>query len=137
MQRIPFYHILRTTCRTSATSLDLAYRDGWTINGGIGHKLNDQWSVAGSVTWDRGTSQGFGSQTDTWIFGTGVSYTPTENVEFRLAGAVSLLTSGELRSTTGGARPTAATLFLRLWHRPRRSSLDLAQGSLLISATSN
>lgn len=100
LQRIRFYRVGTTTERTS---LDLAYRDGWTINGGIGHKLNDQWSVAGSVTWDRGTSQGFGSQTDTWIFGTGVSYTPTENVEFRLAGAVSLLTSGSSgQITTGG-----------------------------------
>ena len=51
--------------------------------------------MAGSVTWDRGTSQGFGSQTDTWTFGTGVSYTPNQNVELRLAGAISLLTSGE------------------------------------------
>ncbi len=100
LQRIRFYN---STTNAERTSLDLAYRDGWTINGGIGHKLNDQWSVAGSVTWDRGTSQGFGSQTDTWIFGTGVSYTPSENVEFRLAGAVSLLTSGSSgQITTGG-----------------------------------
>lgn len=91
LQSIPFY-VSGTTIE--ATSLDLAYRDGWTISGGIGHKLNDQWSVAGSVTWDRGTAQGYGSQTDTWTFGTGVSYTPTQNVEFRVAGAVSLLTSG-------------------------------------------
>ncbi|AOG09061.1 putative long-chain fatty acid transport-like protein [Agrobacterium sp. RAC06] len=55
------------------------------------------------MTWDRGTSQGFGAQSDTWIFGTGVSYTPTENVEFRLAGAVSVLTSGSSgQITTGG-----------------------------------
>ncbi len=84
-----------TGSAVEATSLDLIYRDGWTISGGIGHKLNEQWSVAGSVTWDRGTSQGFGSQTDTWTFGTGVSYTPNQNVELRLAGAISLLTSGE------------------------------------------
>ncbi|TIV86627.1 MAG: transporter, partial [Mesorhizobium sp.] len=25
------------------TSLDLMYRDGWTVSGGIGHKFNDQW----------------------------------------------------------------------------------------------
>lgn len=96
LQSIPFCTVGSASCgrANQATSLDLAYRDGWTISGGVGHKLNEQWSVAGSVTWDRGTSQGFGSQTDTWIFGTGVSYTPTENVEFRLAGALSMLTSG-------------------------------------------
>jgi long-chain fatty acid transport protein len=97
LQSIPFY-IEGTT--TEATSLDLAYRDGWTISGGVGHKLNEQWSVAGSVTWDRGTSQGYGSQSDTWTFGTGVSYTPTENVEFRIAGAISILTSGTSSETT-------------------------------------
>ncbi|RVP93260.1 transporter, partial [Sinorhizobium meliloti] len=56
--------------------------------------FNDQWSGAVSLTWDRGTSQGYGAQTDTWTLGTGVSYTPTENVEIRLAGVVGILTSG-------------------------------------------
>ncbi len=81
----------------TATSLDLGYRDGWTVSGGIGHKFNDQWSGAVSLTWDRGTSQGFGTQTDTWTLGTGVSYAPTENVEFRLAGVLGILTSGSSR----------------------------------------
>lgn len=69
------------------TSLDLLYRDGWTVTGGIGHKFTDQWSGAVSLTWDRGTSHGYGTQTDTWLLGTGVSYTPTEHVEIRLAGS--------------------------------------------------
>lgn len=96
--KVPFY------CRTATpgvcaaggvgTSLELGYRDGWTISGGVGHKFNDQWSGAVTVTWDRGTSQGFGTQTDTWTLGTGVSYSPTENVELRLAGALGILTSG-------------------------------------------
>lgn len=79
---------------TPCTSLDLLYRDGWTITGGVGHKFNDQWSGAVSLTWDRGTSHGYGTQTDTWTLGTGVSYTPTENLEFRLAGAVGIMTGG-------------------------------------------
>jgi long-chain fatty acid transport protein len=82
------------TPATPCTSLDLLYRDGWTISGGIGHKFNDQWSGAVSLTWDRGTSHGYGTQTDTWTLGTGVSYAPTENVELKLAGAVGILTSG-------------------------------------------
>ncbi len=101
--KVPFY------CSTAgvpicganpATSLDLGYRDGWTISGGVGHKFNDQWSGAVTVTWDRGTSQGFGTQTDTWTLGTGVSYSPTENVELRLAGALGILTSGSSGLTT-------------------------------------
>ncbi|PST24669.1 transporter [Mesorhizobium plurifarium] len=82
------------------TSLDLLYRDGWTITGGIGHKFTDQWSGAVSLTWDRGTSHGYGTQTDTWLLGTGISYTPTENIELRLAGSVGILTSGSSGEVT-------------------------------------
>lgn len=80
--------------RTPCTSLNLLYRDGWTVSGGVGHKFTDKLSGAVSLTWDRGTSHGFGTQTDTWSLGTGVSYAATQNVEFRLAGAVGILTGG-------------------------------------------
>ena len=79
---------------TEATSLDLFYRDGWTVSGGVGHKFNEQWSGALSLTWDRGVSTGLGTHSDTWTLGGGVSYTPTENLEFRVAGALGMLTSG-------------------------------------------
>jgi long-chain fatty acid transport protein len=85
---------------TPCTSLDLLYRDGLTVTGGIGHKFNDQWSGAVSLTWDRGTSTVINTQSDTWTLGTGVAYKPTENVELRLAGAVGILTSGSSGSTT-------------------------------------
>ncbi|MDF1635475.1 OmpP1/FadL family transporter [Mycoplana sp. MJR14] len=77
------------------TSLDLFYRDGWTVTGGVGHKFNEQWSGGVSLTWDRGTSTVTGSQSDSWTVGLGAAYAPTENVELRLAGALGLLTSGE------------------------------------------
>lgn len=83
-----------TSGPTEATSLDLLYRDGWTISGGVGHKFNDKWSGAASLTWDRGTSTGLGTQTDTWTLGAGVSYAASENIEFRVGGAIGLLTSG-------------------------------------------
>ncbi|MER9316983.1 OmpP1/FadL family transporter [Mesorhizobium sp. M0659] len=76
------------------TSLDLMYRDGWTVTTGIGHKFNEQWSGAAQISWDRGTSHGVGSQSDTWTLGGGVAYTPTANIEVRLAGAIGVLTSG-------------------------------------------
>jgi long-chain fatty acid transport protein len=94
LQTIPFYN----AGGTQITSLDLGYRDGWTITGGIGHKFNDQWSGAVSVTWDRGTSGDYGAQSDTWLFTTGVAYAPTKNVEIRLAGVLGLLTSGDSKS---------------------------------------
>lgn len=90
LQRIPFYNN-----GVEITSLDLGYRDGWTITGGIGHKFNEQWSGALSLTWDRGTSQEFGTQTDTWLFSAGVSYAPTQHVEIRLGGVLGILTGGE------------------------------------------
>ena len=90
----------RTNSPTEATSLDLLYRDGWAITGGVGHKFNDQWSGAVSLTWDRGVSTGIGTHTDTWTVGAGVSYAPTQNVEFRLGGALGILTSGESRPVT-------------------------------------
>ncbi|KEQ04065.1 OmpP1/FadL family transporter [Pseudorhizobium pelagicum] len=97
-QKIPFYCNVAVSgvCNTSTavTSLDLGYRDGWTVSGGVGHKFNEQWSGAVSVTWDRGTSQDFGTQTDTWTLGVGAAYAPTKNVEFRVAGALALLTGG-------------------------------------------
>lgn len=82
------------TSGTQLTSLDLLYQDGWTITGGIGHKFNEQWTGAVSLTWDRGTSHGYGSQTDSWTVGVGAAYNPTDNIEWRLAGALGVLTSG-------------------------------------------
>jgi long-chain fatty acid transport protein len=79
---------------TPPTSLDLLYRDGWTVSGGIGHKFNEKLSGAMSLTWDRGTSHGYGNQTDTWALGSGVSYNVNENIELRLSGALGLMTSG-------------------------------------------
>lgn len=79
---------------TDVTSLDLLYRDGWTITGGVGHQFNEQWSGALSVSWDRGTSTGIGTQTDTWLLSSGLAYTPTDKVELRFGGAIGWLTSG-------------------------------------------
>jgi long-chain fatty acid transport protein len=104
LQKVPFFCSsgVAGVCAsgTQVTTLDLGYRDGWTVMGGIGHKFNEQWSGAVSLTWDRGTSQGFGSQTDTWALGVLGSYSPTKNVEFRLAGVLGLMTGGSSRTVT-------------------------------------
>ncbi|MGJ8570901.1 MAG: outer membrane protein transport protein [Hoeflea sp.] len=76
------------------TSLDLFYRDGWTVTGGVGHKFNDNVSGLVALTWDRGTATTVGTQTDTWTIAAGGSFTPKENVEIRLGGALGVLTSG-------------------------------------------
>jgi long-chain fatty acid transport protein len=101
----PTLSVPSSSCFTGSpgavTSLDLMYRDGWTVSGGIGHKFNDQWSAAGQLTWDRGTSHGYGVQTDTWTLGGGVAYTPSPNVEIRLAGVIGVMTSGHSGTLAG------------------------------------
>lgn len=98
-----------TTGPTRVTSLDLLYRDGWTVSGGIGHKFNDQWSGAAGLTWDRGTTTGLSAQTDTWTVSGGVSYTPTQNIEVRLGGALGVLTSGSIHPVVGDDGVTYGT----------------------------
>jgi long-chain fatty acid transport protein len=85
------------------TSLDLLYRDGWTVSGGIGHKFNDRWSAAATLTWDRGTTTGLSTQTDTWTVGAGASFSPNKNVEVRFGGAIGILTSGSVGVVTDEA----------------------------------
>jgi long-chain fatty acid transport protein len=82
-----------------ATSLDLMFQDGWTVTGGVGHKFNDQWSGQLQVSWDRGTSTGLTTQTDTYLLSGGVAYSPNKNVEIRLGGAIGMLTSGSYGPT--------------------------------------
>jgi long-chain fatty acid transport protein len=109
----PTLSVPSSSCFTGSpgavTSLDLMYRDGWTVSGGIGHKFNDQWSAAGQLTWDRGTSHGYGVQTDTWTLGGGVAYTPRPNIELRLAGAIGVMTSGHSGTLTDANGYTAGT----------------------------
>lgn len=76
------------------SSLDLKFRDGWTVTGGVGHKLNDQWSGAASITWDRGTTTGWTSQTDLWLFGAGANYKATDHIDLKFYGALGFLKSG-------------------------------------------
>lgn len=94
---------------SEVTSLDLYYKDGWTVMGGIGHKFNDKWSGAATVTWDRGTTTGLTSQTDVWLLGLGANYKATQNLEFRLAGAVGILTSGTLDNTPAAPNGASST----------------------------
>lgn len=94
---------------SEVTSLDLYYKDGWTVMGGVGHKFNDKWSGAATLTWDRGTTTGLTSQTDVWLVGLGANYKATEQLELRLAGAVGILTSGTLNNTLSASQGGSLT----------------------------
>jgi long-chain fatty acid transport protein len=114
------------------TSLDLMFQDGWTVAGGIGHKFNDQWSGSMQLSWDRGTSTGLTTQTDTYVLSDGVAYSPNKNVELRVGGAIGMLTSGSYGPTpcprTGGMCGTDVTYDFGDDHR----SVDIWQGRVLI-----
>lgn len=95
-----------TSAGQKITSLNLYYRDGWTVSGGVGHKFNDQWSSVATVTWDRGTTTGLSSQTNSWLIGLGTSFKPHPSIDIRLAGALGLLTAGEMDDRIVNGIPT-------------------------------
>src|SRR5690606_23444899 len=75
------------------------YRDGWTVTAGIGHAVNEQLSVVGILSWDRGTSTPgaggvltSGTQTDRYGISLGGSYSFSPSVQ--LTGGVSASTLG-------------------------------------------
>jgi long-chain fatty acid transport protein len=110
LQSIPISGVISPIFGTpSPVSFDPFYRDGWTVSGGIGHAFTEHFSGAASVTWDRGTSTISGTQSDTWTFGAGGSWTPNENVELRFGGSIGVLTAGS--STFGGGDPANAITY--------------------------
>ena len=80
------------------TFFEPLYRDGLTVTGGVGRKFKENLSGLLSLTWDRGTSTTTGTQTDTWLVRTGLSYKANDNISIQAGGAVGVLTSG---STSG------------------------------------
>jgi long-chain fatty acid transport protein len=69
------------------------WRDGWTIQAGVGHSFNDSISGTVNLTWDKGVDSGADIYTDTWTMAAGVSAKVGPG-ELRAGGAVSYLTSG-------------------------------------------
>jgi long-chain fatty acid transport protein len=77
------------------------WRDGWTIQAGVGHAFTETVSGTVNLTWDRGVDTGADIYSDTWTVGAGVSIKAGPG-ELRLGGAVSYLTEGE-QSTSDAA----------------------------------
>ncbi len=83
------------------------WKDGWTIQGGVGHKFNDTISGTLNVTWDQGVGTGADIQTDTWTFGAGALINAGPGV-LKLGAGVSYLTAGS-QSTAKGANYNATS----------------------------
>lgn len=94
------------------SGLTLMWKDTWTVTVGAAHKFSDTLSAAASLTWDQGATQGFTSQTDTWVAGLAAIVTPNENTELRLGGTLGVLTSGAVSTMVlpgGAANPVGYT----------------------------
>lgn len=83
-------------------TLEYFWRDGWTVNAGIGHAFNEKVSGSVSLTWDQGVSTTEDAMTDTWTVASGVSYKSGKS-ELRVGGAVSYLTAGSVAATAPAA----------------------------------
>jgi len=77
------------------------YRDGWTVTAGIGHAVNEQLSLVGTASWDRGTSTPgaggvltAGSQTDRYGLALGAIYNISPKVQLTGGVSASMLASG-------------------------------------------
>lgn len=93
----------RLTVNTIGVPLvsSLDYRDGWTVTAGIGHAINEQLSVVGAATWDRGTSTPgaggvliSGHQTDRYGVSLGGIYNVSESVQITGGVSASILAAG-------------------------------------------
>ncbi|MEZ5812947.1 MAG: transporter [Rhizobiaceae bacterium] len=80
----------------AVSALTLMWKDTWTVTLGAAHRFNDVVSVAASLTWDQGATQGFTSQTDTWMAQATMIAAPNENLELHLGGGIGLMTGGSL-----------------------------------------
>lgn len=86
------------TAVPTSLAFEAGYRDGYTINAGIGKQLSENVSGLVSLGWDRGTATVSGTQTDSWTFSGGLRYTEGENLEVRVGGAIGILEGGQSTS---------------------------------------
>lgn len=88
------------TAAGAVSGLTLLFKDTWTVTVGAAHQFSDMFTLAGNITWDQGATQGFTSQTDTWVAGLTGVVTPNEHVTFKFGGQVGVLTGGALSTAT-------------------------------------
>lgn len=76
------------------------YKDGYTIQVGVGHEFNESLSGTVNLTWDEGVGTGADITTDTWTVGVGGEY-KTKLGTFGLGASVSYLTAGSQTEAAG------------------------------------
>lgn len=83
------------------------WKDGWTIQAGVGHQFTDDIAGTLNVTWDQGVGTGADIQTDTWTFGAGARIKAGPG-NINLGGGISYLTAGS-QSVAKGATFNASS----------------------------
>jgi long-chain fatty acid transport protein len=71
------------------------WKDGWTVQAGVGHAFTEKLSGAVSLTWDSGVGTGWDGQSDTWTLGAGGSYKDDMGGETRLGVGLTYITAEE------------------------------------------
>jgi long-chain fatty acid transport protein len=83
----------------SATKI-FNYKDGYTVQVGVGHEFTKELSGTVNLTWDQGVGSGADITTDTWTLGLGSEY-KTKLGTFGLGVSFSYLTAGSQSETKG------------------------------------
>ena len=78
------------------------FRDGWTVQGGIGHSFTEKLSGTVNLTWDRGVSTGADIMSDTWTLGLGAQIKAGPGA-IRLGGGLTYLTAGSQQLARGAS----------------------------------
>lgn len=84
------------------SSTQFFFKDGWTINGGIGHQFNEKLAGQVSLTWDKGVSTGWDTLYDTWTIAGGLGYNATDKFQLR-AGAAAIYFEDGLKDQRSSA----------------------------------
>ncbi|WP_340649331.1 outer membrane protein transport protein [Pseudoxanthomonas winnipegensis] len=76
-------------------ALNFMYRDGLIARVGAGYKFSDRLNGLMSLTWDRGTSIGYGTAVDTWALTPTIALKPSGNIGINISGIFGMSESGK------------------------------------------
>ncbi|MCL6654076.1 long-chain fatty acid transporter [Agrobacterium rubi] len=83
------------------------YKDGYTLQMGVGHEFTDKVSGTVNLTWDRGVGTGADITTDTWTLGLGTQYKGNFGT-VGVGAALSYLTAGSQNASSGATYDATA-----------------------------
>nr|WP_314367966.1 outer membrane protein transport protein [uncultured Acinetobacter sp.] len=94
--------IVAQTGKTNGFDLVAYTDDQWSVNAGVGRKLNEQWAGNVSVGWDSGAGNPIttlGPTEGYWNLGVGVQFSPAAN--YFISGGVKYFWLGDAKAQSG------------------------------------